>query len=107
MINPNDGPGDIAGSDQDYLTAIASLNAYPNVRTIGYVRTEYATRNVSAVVEDVMTYARWPTMAANLSMHGIFFDEVPSVYSDDLVQYLTTINHAVKASEGIDSNRLV
>lgn len=107
VINPNDGPGNISGPGEDYLAAIARLNVYANVRTIGYVRTRYASRNITSVMQDVTTYAHWSTMAANLSMHGIFFDEVPSTYSLDVLQYLNTINDAVKSSEGIASDRLV
>ncbi|KAK4580546.1 hypothetical protein LTR86_000749 [Recurvomyces mirabilis] len=107
VINPNDGPGNISGPGEDYLAAIARLNVYANVRTIGYVRTRYASRNITSVMQDVTTYAHWSTMAANLSMHGIFFDEVPSTYSLDVLQYLNTINDAVKSSEGIASDRLI
>lgn len=38
VVNPNSGPGDDTLPDSNYVAAVAALNAYPNVQTIGYVQ---------------------------------------------------------------------
>jgi len=80
---------------------------------VGYVHTSYATRNISLVLQDVSTYAGW-AMSPNstfdttgLGVHGIFFDEAPSVYSADAAEYLKTINQAVKNESGLLGDRQV
>lgn len=40
-------------------------------------------------------------------MQGIFVDEVPSVYSPEVAEYLRTINRAIKNSPGILGQKLV
>jgi hypothetical protein len=78
IINPNSGPNTISyPTDPNYVTGIANLNGYPNVITLGYVDTAYATRAYSAVVKDVSVYAEWASYTqANISIGGIFFDDV-------------------------------
>lgn len=106
IINPNSGPGDSALPDDSYTPEIAKLNSFPNVRTVGYVRTGYGTRNISDVLADVATYSGWAS-GVNISMHGIFFDEAPYDYNEGNATFLTTINQAVKNSTGIQPDRLV
>lgn len=36
VVDPNSGPGDDTLPDSNYVAAVAALNAYPNVQTIGY-----------------------------------------------------------------------
>lgn len=106
IINPNSGPGESALPDSSYTPEIAKLNSFPNVRTVGYVRTGYGTRNISDVLADVTTYSGWSS-GVNISMHGIFFDEAPYDYSDENAAFLLTINQAVKNSTGIQPDRIV
>lgn len=77
------------------------------MRTVGYVRTGYAERDIDAVVRDVDTYARWSRLNANLTVHGIFFDEAPHEYSERTRDYLATANEAVKDSNLIGGAKLV
>jgi len=107
IINPSSGPGSSQYPDDHYSTAVQTLNAYPNVKTVGYVRTGYATRNISTVVSEVNTYAGWASKATTLAMHGIFFDESPHEYSADAVEYMRNVNKAVKNATGLQGDRTV
>src|SRR5579871_548493 len=107
IVNPSSGPGSSQYPDDHYSTAVQTLNAYPNVKTVGYVRTGYATRNISTVVSEVDTYAGWASKASTLGMHGIFFDESPHEYSADAVEYMHSINQAVKNATGLQGDKTV
>jgi hypothetical protein len=45
--------------------------------------------------------------ATNLAVHGIFFDEVAHEYSPEAVEYMKTINQAVKNASGILPDKTV
>ncbi|RAH41110.1 spherulation-specific family 4 protein [Aspergillus brunneoviolaceus CBS 621.78] len=107
IINPSSGPGNTTYPDEAYSTEVERLASYANVRRVGYVRTGYATRNISSVLADVSTYAGWANQSAELAMDGIFFDEAPYVYSADKVEYMNTINAVVKNSTGLQGERMV
>ena len=86
IVDPNSGPGatDTNGypTDQNYITAIAKLNSYANVQTLGYVDTDFAYRAYSSVTADIDTYASWAGYSkANISIAGIFFDDVNNTMS--------------------------
>lgn len=105
-MNPSSGPGSATPSTQ-YSTAVHRLSTYSNVQKVGYVRTNYAKRNISSVLADVETYANWSTISTGLAMDGIFFDEAPYDYTTTSGEYMREINKAVKSAAGIQSNRLV
>ena len=109
VLNPNSGPGDDRLPDESYSAEIPRLNAYANVRTIGYVRLDYCKRTLSHVKEDIAKYAGWSSAAqsSNLGVEGIFFDETPDQYSAHVASYLDTVNCVVKESLGIQGARLV
>ena len=107
VINPSSGPGNTTYPDDNYSAQIIKLNNYTNVETVGYVRTGYATQNISLVTSEVATYAGWATKNNSLAMHGIFFDEAPYEYSADAVSYMQTINEAVKNSTGLQGAKTV
>jgi hypothetical protein len=107
IVNPSSGPGSSQYPDEQYSAAIQTLNAYPNVKTVGYVRTGYATRNMSTVVSEVNTYAGWASKASTLAMHGIFFDEAPHEYVTDAVEYMHNINQVVKNANGLRGDKTV
>jgi Spherulation-specific family 4 len=98
VINPSSGPGNSSLPDDNYSTQILKLNNYTNAETVGYVRTGYATQNITHVAEEVATYAGWGMQNNSLAMHGIFFDKAPHEYSADAVSYMQTINQVVKNS---------
>jgi hypothetical protein len=113
VLNPASGPGSSPSPNDDYTAQIQKLNSYPNVRTIGYVPTAYATRNITSVLLDVSTYSGWlqlgstNTNSTGLAVQGIFFDEVPRQYSPEASEYLKTINKAVKNASGLLPDRMV
>ncbi len=107
IINPASGPGEAATPGTEYTNAIRKLNEAPNVQTVGYVRTGYTERNIDDVLRDIATYSRWSQLDGSLAMSGIFFDETPHDYSPQQKAYLTTINQAVKDSNGIQQPKLV
>ncbi|CAL8584145.1 hypothetical protein XPA_009750 [Xanthoria parietina] len=66
-------------TDPNLITGISKLNAYPNVRTLGYVLTGYGHRANTAVTADVDIYASWSASHpgdADIHLDGIYFDEV-------------------------------
>ena len=91
VVNPNSGPGPAnTYPSSDYITALKQLNSYPNVETIGYVRTNYTNRPLSQVTTDVQTYAHWATYTtSNISVNGIFFDEAPYANLAAPIQYMS------------------
>lgn len=107
IINPDTGPGDSSGPNEDFTPVLKRLSTYANVRTIGYVHTEYATRNISVVLQEVEVYANWSLISSSLSVSGIFFDEAAFEYSDQSAAYLESIDNAVKNATGIQGSKLV
>ncbi|GIJ81652.1 hypothetical protein Asppvi_000151 [Aspergillus pseudoviridinutans] len=107
IINPSSGPGNSSQPSSQYAQQIQRLNAYPNVRTVGYVRTGYASRNLTTVLQEVGIYSGWASLSPTLAMHGIFFDEVPSEYTTSSAEYLATINEAAKNASGLRLDQTV
>ncbi|KAJ5908941.1 hypothetical protein N7495_001623 [Penicillium taxi] len=107
VVNPSSGPGSSASPSTQYATAVNRLSTYSNVQKIGYVRTNYAKRNITSVLADVETYSNWSTQSTSLAMDGIFFDEAPYEYTTASDEYLRQINKAVKSATGLQSNRLI
>jgi hypothetical protein len=101
IINPHDGPRNDTLLDPNYEREIPVLNSKQNVRTIGYVRTGKATRNISEVRDGVSIYASWATnKTANYQMHGIFFDETPNNYTSNGVSFMTDVTQFAKNQTG-------
>ncbi|KIK61904.1 hypothetical protein GYMLUDRAFT_243069 [Collybiopsis luxurians FD-317 M1] len=98
VINPDSGPN---GLDSTYEACISQLLALgSNVKAIGYVRTGYATRSSSDVLDDVSTYLNWPT---SYRPSGIFFDETNAT-SDHFDLYST---YAAQVRQDISSGSTV
>jgi hypothetical protein len=81
-----------------YLNEIPKLDAYPNIRTLGYVATNYTNKIIDDVLADINTWAMWPNTFNNtkLKIDGIFFDETPSTYNPSAYKYLDRASKAVK-----------
>lgn len=93
VVNPNSGPGAGPVPDSNYIPAIAKLNSYSNVKTLGYVDTNYTNRAYSSVIADINTYANWSSYKqANISMAGIFFDDVTANTSTAAHQYMRNVS---------------
>lgn len=99
VINPASGPG-ASGSypDSNYIYGISKLNSYRNVLTIGYVDTAFTNRNINNVKTDINTYANWaycPSStcgASNISMAGIFFDDVTTTSNTTTQNYMKSVS---------------
>ncbi|KAI4658492.1 uncharacterized protein J4E92_006539 [Alternaria infectoria] len=98
IINPCSGPCMGSLPDQVYLDEVPKLRAYPNIRTLGYVATDYADKPIESLLAEIDTYARWPkvTNITKMRVDGIFLDETPSTYDEDAYAYLKTANQAIK-----------
>ncbi|KAF2187159.1 hypothetical protein K469DRAFT_663197 [Zopfia rhizophila CBS 207.26] len=98
IVNPCSGPCQGSLPDQYYLNEIPKLGTYANIRTLGYVATNYTTKELKDVLAEINTYANWPKSANNtkLRVDGIFFDETPSLYDSFKYDYLKTASQAVK-----------
>ncbi|GAB7365320.1 hypothetical protein MBLNU230_g6401t1 [Neophaeotheca triangularis] len=107
VINPQSGPGDSDSPGDEYVSAIERLNSYPNVQTFGYVRTEWAGRDLDTVLNEIERYAGWAEINQTLALNGIFFDEAPHDYSDDKLDFLENVNEAVKNSDGLAEPRAI
>lgn len=82
VVNPQNGPGltsQPGNNDVNYINGTAKLNSYPNVRTIGYVHTNYGTADMTQLKNNITVWANWKSYKpADLSIKGIFFDESSS-----------------------------
>lgn len=94
IVNPNSGPGaSNSYPNSDYVTGLSKLNSYKNTVLFGYTYLSYGSRAVASVTADVDTYNHWSTYtAANISIDGIFFDEVPSTTATTTISYLQSIS---------------
>lgn len=105
VVNPESGPGS-SFPDMNYQREITKLNSFANVRTVGYVRTNYTVRPISEVKSDIDSYATWPSMNPVIYVDGIFFDEAPSSANQSSLAYMqaaVSYSHGKKDS-GIGKN---
>ncbi|KAF4632537.1 hypothetical protein G7Y89_g5584 [Cudoniella acicularis] len=109
VINPNSGPGPESMPDANFTKGILKLNKYPNVINVGYVSTNYSSRDISLVLQDIHTYSGWAlnTTVKGLGMHGIFLDEGASDYNPTSVQYYETLAGAIRSEEGFGKNPVI
>ncbi|KAL0943574.1 uncharacterized protein CTRU02_201460 [Colletotrichum truncatum] len=110
IINPNSGPpfANEAGTKIDWAKWIGQINQRPNAVTLGYISTlgtvQPQPRSISIVTQGVDTYASWTTandwdgISWNISINGIFFDEVNTDPSH--LQYYTQISNYAKSATG-------
>lgn len=98
ILNPCSGPCMGSLPDQVYLAEIPKLRAHPNIRTLGYVATHYAEKDIDAILAEIDTYAKWPKISniTKVRVDGIFFDETPSTFDPDDYQYLKRAQQAVR-----------
>ncbi|KAM5349733.1 hypothetical protein ACJ41O_006238 [Fusarium nematophilum] len=79
VVNPFNGPGPTGkpgNEDVNYIAGTAKLNSYSNVKTIGYVRTNYGQSPLEELKANITTWSQWSTYTeADIAIHGIFFDE--------------------------------
>lgn len=96
IVNPDNGPGNNT-MDPNFQRELPKLTAMSNVRTIGYVHTGWATRDMAIVLNEVSAYASWANKSARYELDGIFFDEAPNNYTQDRENYMKSIDEYVKS----------
>lgn len=93
VVNPGNGPGSTyqpGNSDQNYITGVSKLNGYNNVKTIGYVRTDYAASPMDELKRNITAWSNWSTYTgADLAVDGIFFDETTTANFNYLSEAIT------------------
>lgn len=87
ILNPSSGPG--SAQDANYVAAIAQIHAAGG-KVIGYVSSAYATRSLSAVVQDISTYLSF------YSVDGFFIDEMTSDSDTTHIQYYQSVYNYIK-----------
>ncbi|KAF7562854.1 hypothetical protein G7046_g1289 [Stylonectria norvegica] len=79
VVNAHNGPGltyQPGDKDDHVIAGVTELNKHANVKTIGYVRTNYATSSMDELKLNITTWKNWSTYtASDISVKGIFFDE--------------------------------
>ncbi len=108
-MNPNSGPGERPLPGKDYVREVPKLNVHANVRTVGYVRIDYCKKPLSEVYEEIEAYAGWAKdyETSGLGVGGILLDETPNHYTSERAEYLDAVHRHIKATEGLQGNRLV
>ncbi|CAD6448900.1 3acf4fc6-76cb-4594-994c-cb4e11c490fa-CDS [Sclerotinia trifoliorum] len=95
IINPSSGPGAIHQYPENgYISGIANLTQFDNVKLLGYVDTKYMGKSVEDVDKEVETYKYWSTYTSNnisLNIDGIFFDDAISTWTTQSSNYMSTI----------------
>lgn len=92
VLNPSSGPGSSSvGFDSNWINATSIINSYHNTRTFGYVHLLGGDEPIQDIEANVTQWASWNSYShANLSIHGIFFDETPdndTVYMQNLTDF--------------------
>lgn len=89
--------------EQVYLDEMPKLRNYPNIRSLGYVATNYTNRPIEDVMLEIRTYADWPRILNDerVGVDGIFFDETPGTYDWRWYEYLSILRDEVKGTNGL------
>ncbi|HET7142949.1 MAG TPA: spherulation-specific family 4 protein [Anaerolineales bacterium] len=74
VINPNNGPGSF--QNPDYVTGIQNLRS-AGILVLGYVHTNYASRNTTEVEAEIDQYKNW------YPLDGIFLDQMSDLAGNE------------------------
>lgn len=109
VINPNSGPGEPPAPDARYSHELPLFNTKANVTTVGYVRMQYCKRSLDKVYQDVDIYGGWSKdhESSGIYVEGIFLDESPNEYSDEVGKFLNSVSEKIKSTSGILGKKLV
>lgn len=88
--------------DANYTREIPRLNEIDNVRTLGYVATDYGNKGLDAALAEINLYAGWAEQDAGMTLDGIFFDETPTHYDPVVDVYMQTVSQAVHQQENLN-----
>jgi hypothetical protein len=101
ILNPCSGPCLGSLPEPAYIEEIPKLKDYPNIRTLGYVATNYADKALDSVLAEIRQWESWPILMndTRMAVDGIFFDEIPGLYQWQKHDYLKTATDTVQQSE--------
>lgn len=104
IINVDSGPGS-SSPNSDFASGTAKLNSYSNVETMGYVHTLFGDASQEEINQNVSDWYSWNTYSgANVSINGIFFDEVHNIEGDDSdVTYMQSLVESATSTFGSHS----
>lgn len=98
--NVDSGPGGSktpGNDDTNYIAGVSKLNSYKNVKTIGYVRTDYARSPMNDLKANITAWSGWSTYtASNIAVSGVFFDECATDNLNYLTEAITFARSAFK-----------
>ncbi|KAF2737853.1 hypothetical protein EJ04DRAFT_87500 [Polyplosphaeria fusca] len=109
ILNPCSGPCVNGIPEQPYIDEMPKLKDWPNIRTLGYVATNYTNKPLDTVLAEIATYSNWPQILNNsrMAVDGIFFDETPGAYDWRKHDYLKAATDAVKGNAGLGQRVVV
>ncbi|KAI0144684.1 cell surface protein [Pestalotiopsis sp. NC0098] len=109
VVNPNSGPGVLPLPGHDYIREIPRLNAFENVRTVGYVRIDYCRKPLRQSLAEIRQYADWEVghNIPGLHVQGIYVDETPNHASTERAEYLDAVRLYIKHVNGLLGERTV
>ncbi|KAK7180580.1 hypothetical protein DPSP01_006415 [Paraphaeosphaeria sporulosa] len=109
ILNPCSGPCMGSLPEPAYIDEIPKLKNHPNIRTLGYVATNYTDKVLDSVLSEIRQWASWPMLMndTRMSVDGIFFDEIPGLYHWQKHDYLKATTNAVQASEHLGEKLII
>ncbi|KAF1971520.1 hypothetical protein BU23DRAFT_536734 [Bimuria novae-zelandiae CBS 107.79] len=109
ILNPCSGPCMGSLPEAPYISEIPRLRDYPNIKTLGYVATNYTNKNVDSVVAEIRQWDSWPALMNDprMAVDGIFFDEIPGLYHWQKHDYLSAATAAVQSSQHLGEKLIV
>jgi hypothetical protein len=103
ILNPCSGPCLNSKPEDTYLAEMPKLKDWPNIRTLGYVATNYTNKALDTVLAEIQTYANWTSIMNNpkMAVDGIFFDETPGAYDWRSHDFLKAAADEVRRQPGL------
>jgi len=86
IINPLNGSGQV--KNDDYVDGIQKMQSR-DISVLGYVYTDYGTRNSTDVKNEITNYKNW------YNVNGIFFDQMSNVPGNEI--YYANLTHFAKS----------
>lgn len=68
---------------------------------------QYCKRSLDKVYQDVDIYGEWSKDHGGIYVEGIFLDESPNEYSDEVGKFLNSVSEKIKSTPGILGKKLV
>jgi hypothetical protein len=85
-----------------YQIEVPKLDQYANIKTLGYVATNYTNKPLDNLIQEIHTYANWTQMMGEkVALDGIFFDETPGTYDWRWYDYLKLAGEEVKKQKNL------